>query len=656
MYSALRQDGQIYVRWAPQNGPAFRQLLDGGLTVEIYTITNGGLGLVETLQPRALSLSDYLATAINNYDSVAIAHLYYFDLAGEDWEDMKDEEIPDIPLAERDNELLLNHNYSTVHDWRTSVKSGQGRALARDAVGEGIAVKIYPTPSGDTLYYQRNLIDYEPPSVPELKGQFNNQRVKLQWRHYDMKEAYWGWFVEKSVNGGAFVDITSGPYMYATDITEETPEALKSLYRTDAIVENNVPITYRLRGQDFLGFRSEVYSELTGEGFEDVKYSPGIQRSIQTDSNYAVLQWTFDEAQEPYVDYFRIIVTDSVGGTPVTALDEIGADVREAAVPMKYRSNFYRVQVITKTGRTISSFESLVMAFDATPPAVPRDFAGYIDSVGIAHFTWTPTNEPDLAGYYLFKGYYDGTELAMITPDPLPGPEFVDTVNMVTPNEHVFYQLRSVDTRGNGSGFSPKLKLKKPDVYPPVAPQFRRGEAGDDGIELSWVSSPSEDVVSYELLREVMDGPAAPISVLTFDTSAYRGAFVDPEVEPDVVYRYFIRAIDDDGLVSDNSQPVTVEMSDFGLRAPIENITISAQPDANTITLDWEYAAAPSEFYLYRGEGEEPVVLLKALAGADRQFVDQAVKAGRRYRYLMQAIFRDGGVSPFSSEVETVVE
>jgi len=209
-----------------------------------------------------------------------------------------------------------------------------------------------------------------------------------------------------------------------------------------------------------------------------------------------------------------------LAGEYETVLAGISPSAREASVPMKFRSNYYRVQALS----------ILVMSYDKDPPAVPRDFTGYIDTLGLVHLSWTTSNEVDLDGYYLFKGFEEELEKAMITAIPLKGPTHIDTVSMVNPTEIIYYQLRSVDTRGNSSNFTPVLALKKPDVYPPTQPQF------DKAISLAWVRSPSSDVMSYSLFRRIVGEDDFSL-VREWPADAPR-QYLDSLVQADIDYEY----------------------------------------------------------------------------------------------------------------------
>ena len=74
------------------------------------------------------------------------------------------------------------------------------------------------------------------------------------------------------------------------------------------------------------------------------------------------------------------------------------------------------------------------------------------------------------------------------------------------------------------------------------------------------------------------------------------------------------------------------------------------------MSINWAYDEQPREFYLYRGVDDTPISLLKTLPGAQRSYIDQGVKRGKTYRYLIRAIFPGGKVSPFTQELSILME
>jgi hypothetical protein len=655
-------DDQVYLRWMPRSLAAFQYAIDGNMRLEVYSV--GGTALrpelvlldEQALQPLAYAgWRNQLAPVI--WDTLGITSVY--------GREMDADFLPFTFLSPEyedteESAWLHRHefsNYGLGYYWPAIERSGLGYTRPLDAGIDLYAFKIYPTPSGDTLWIDMDVKNYEPPAVPELTAKFKDLRVELQWRTLEYRDVFFAWQLERSFDDGSqWEEIFELPLINDNDTISGAGDALKYLYYEDVLPENDIPVIYRLRGADFLGGLSSKESQVSGEGREDIRHSPLLLRTIQTDSNHAVIQWEFDPEKEHLLQEFRILETDSAGYNYRISLEHIAPQAREVSVPMKFRSNFFRVQAVSKLGTELSSFESLIMCYDVTPPAVPRDFTGYIDTSGIAHFSWVTSDEVDLDGYYLFKGYFKDRELAMITADPLPGPTHTDTVNMVTANEWVYYQLRSVDVRGNSSAFTPLLALKKPDVYPPAPPQFIKVDNDGRSVTLEWTTSPSTDVAQFDLYRRVLENEADFQLIYSFGIDDFQSTYLDSLVQTGLTYAYTILATDDDGLESEPAQPVSLRLKDYGIRKPIDSFTAVADAEDRSINVSWSYDANPREYYLYRGFDDQPLSLLKVLPATQSSFLDENLRRGSTYHYVLQAVFDNGNKSPFTEELILVVE
>lgn len=645
----------LYLRWEPQNFAAFATVISTGLELEVYAVTGTATEPeLRRLDRRQLRPQPYAAWRDNHHgsawDTIAYELIHFEQQDAATLEEHFPFEAEEQTEANWRALRWTGTNYALNYDWRTIERAGFGYARPIDAAVPRYAVKLYTTGQPDTLWVGFDRRAYQPPAVPELLAEFRGRRVELSWRTIGHRRHFFGYSVRKSIDGGqTWTELMDLPLINDQD-TLGVP-ALEFSYLTDTLAQADVEVRYRLHGHDYLGGRSTQFSEVTGSGYTDLRFSPLLVSAEPTDSNYAHLQWEWGAAQEALLREFRIVHTDSSGGIYRTALAGIDPSTREVWVPMRYEANFYRVQAVPLRGAIRSSFEALVMAHDAEPPATPEGLRGQIDSNGVVRLDWTANTEPDLAGYRVFRSDFRTSELAGITPDPLSVTTFVDTVDLRSGNEWVYYQLQAVDRRGNGSLFTPLLELKKPDTHPPAPPRIYRTESDDRSIELYWSASPAPDVVRYRLFRRRLEAEPDWGLVLTFTATDYRGSYRDTLVEPGYAYAYTLVATDDDGLDSDPAQPVSLRLKDYGLGAPISDLTILAIDGA--ALLNWSaYPTPPREYWLYRATADEPLTLLKALSGDRTEYRDTEIRPERKYRYVLRAVFAEGKLSPFSEELE----
>ncbi len=657
-------DNQLWVRWAPGDVEHFRHAIAGKLTAALYGMAGDWAApdfrLLWQQQMQPLGYTEWRAAlSAGAWDSIALAavHAESLDAA------LLNESFLAPEYGDTEAEAWHHRagvsNYALNYSWAAIARSGMGFSRPLDPDVKRYALRLFPGPMGDTLFFDIDAEAYQPPATPELEARYKGSYAELKWRTDGFEADFFGWGLDRSADGGReWTPVFALPLVSQTDSLTRAAagEAARYAYHNDPLPDASADIRYRLRGADYLGGWSQNFSEVSRVGREDITLSPLLLKTTQTDSNYAHIEWAYDPGYEPLLAGFRIVVADTAGGSYRIALDGIEPTAREASLWMPFRSNFFRVQAVSKLGTVLSSFESLVMMYDDEPPAVPARFTGYIDSTGLAHLSWAVSEEEDLAGYYLFKGYFERGELAMITPEPLAGPAHVDTVNMETGNEWVYYRLRSVDSRGNGSDFSPLLALKKPDRFPPAAGRITAIRSTDQAIQLHWTRSPSPDVAAYRIYRRVLNETDAWTLLLAFDAPDFVADYTDTLVEAGKAYQYAAQAIDDDGLVSELSQPVSMRLKDYGLRGQIESFTAAPNAEARAVALHWQYGLDAQSYYLYRAQGNAPLSLLKILPGGLQAYTDENLRRGETYRYVLRAYLADGKTSPFSAPIDVIVE
>ncbi len=652
----------LLIRWVPNDVENFKQVINNGIKAELLSV-DGNLTapmfkVVRSDHKTALPYLDWNNQLLQtNEDSVALTCVH-FDAVSTDFRNSTF--IPLEYYKTTDSAWLYRHyfsNYVLGYDWRLIDRSAMGGRYPIDKNVDQYALKLYPTATGDTVFYNINIRSYSPPTVPPVTGAFKGYYAELKWRTFEYKNDFFGFYLDLSVDQGeTWKPIFDLPLMNGNDTVPEVDEVLKYSYKRATLPDDTTNVIFRLQGADYLGGRSENISYIERKGNEDIQYSPILTNTIQTDSNYAVIQWEYDKVEAALLQEFRIVVSDTTGKAPELVLESIPPTAREAAVFMKYEANFFRVQAVSKFGTILTSFESLVMRYDADPPAVPENFQGYIDSSGLAHLSWITSDEPDLAGYYLFKGYIKDQELAMITPEPLSGPTHIDSVDMVVGNEWIYYQLRSVDDRGNSSAFTPILSLKKPDVYPPAAPVITQIKASDKSILIRWTTSPSDDVENYRLYRKIRGEQQEWQIIHEFHKNDFIDSYLDTLVTFDRIYQYTLQVTDDDGLNSRFAQMASTQLEDYAIRGAFLDFYAEASFENKSIQLNWDFDEDAREFYLYKGQGNTPLSLFKVLSGKINSITDEKLKNGETYTYVIRAYFANGNASPFSKQLYITME
>ncbi len=654
------KDGELRVRWEALQPDLFIQGIDHGYKVQLYAVEDQGDSLnttfIEEEDIRTLAFEEWTQNGLNStWDTIVVDMIYPTRISPDELEERYPSDGYEAGTFPRVRQQF--GNYAMSFDFDLIQKAGFGYRRPLDPSVGRYAIKVYPLKASnqaDTLWIDLDANNYREPTPAQLEAEFKDSRVDLKWRTKELRRLFFGYQLERSDNGQSWRQLNEQPFVNVYDTTT-TIEAFKYSYWIDTFSRNNQEVTYRLRGLDYLGDVSETYSEVKGSGYDEINYSPAIYETVQTDSNYAIIKWDFEAEYEPLLKEFQILHTDTLGGIYQPILVGIAPDQREASIKMQYRSNFYRVMALPHRGPAKSSFESLVMAWDEDPPAQPQGFEGTIDSSGIIRLKWLPNSEEDLGGYRVFKSYFKEEEFAGITPTPLTNTSFTDTVDMETSNEWVYYQIQANDLRGNRSAFTNILALKKVDIIPPPPPQFKEAKEDGQQINLSWFSSPAQDLASQRLFRRIIEAEDNWTLIEEFPSDRPIRSYQDQDVRLGPTYAYTMTAIDDDGLESDPAQIVVLKLTDYGIRPAINNFRLQQTEQPLAVQLSWDYDQDVKEFWLYKASGEDELSLMKVIPGNARSFVDQSIRRDQSYRYVIRALFTGGAQSPYTEVLDITV-
>lgn len=130
------------------------------------------------------------------------------------------------------------------------------------------------------------------------------------------------------------------------------------------------------------------------------------------------------------------------------------------------------------------------------PPPPPANFKAELDPRGENDvlLSWSRSDDPDVRGYYVYR---DGAKVSEV---PNPSGELVSWKEVnVPPGKHVYY-IEAFKTELIRSKPSSKMELEVgQDTSPPYPPQDFRIKESEEGFEIYWSASRSEDVVKYNL-------------------------------------------------------------------------------------------------------------------------------------------------------------
>ena len=229
----------------------------------------------------------------------------------------------------------------------------------------------------------------------------------------------------------------------------------------------------------------------------------------------------------------------------------------------------YEVQVIDRSGRK-SAKTSQYRVPRVQPAAPPEGLAPMPgDSVVLVRWkgdTIKPPKETDqpplerVAGYLVYRrtaaqnGNPAGKE-EQLNSRPLSEPELLDK----TVKNGVLYDYQ-VALATEVKGFlvpgrpSPWQSAKPVDATPPAAPGDLMAGFTPDGVYLRFAPSTSADMAGYLVFRQVGDGPFAQLN----KEPVAQNTYVDREVKPGQLYRYYVVTVDQNQNQSGKSAVVEV--------------------------------------------------------------------------------------------------
>ena len=486
---------------------------------------------------------------------------------------------------------------------------------------------------------------YEPRPVTGLRAEGKDGQIELQWSKADNDRHFSGYFLERSEDGKEFVPVNDVPFKTIEDERLGTDHVY-----SDSISGYGKMYYYRVRGiTSFADYGA--YSAVVKEQTRDLNAPapPYYLKAESLDDRSIKLTWTDNPVAPDHAGYF-IGQGTSIHG-PFEKLNTIPLKtmVREYVVDktIPHKPNFYTVIAADKSGNENQSVVAMAILKDFTPPAVPVNLIGDIDTLGVVSLAWELGGEEDLMGYRVYRADHPKAEYIQITNAPVPGNFYLDTIPLNTLTRKVYYKVAAFDFNYNPSEFSVVLELTRPDYAPPVKPVIKGYSVLQDTIELEYVPSSSSDVAKHFLFRR--EGNGEWDLVAEVDTT---GIYRDASVRPATMYSYSMEALDQSGLSSGLTKAMPVVTS-LPARPAVGNVNGVFDKVSKHFQISWDYEY-PGEykFVVYRGEEGGDLRAYASVNGRSRVFADNKFyRNGQGYEYAVVVLFADGTQSPLSNRV-----
>lgn len=646
----------IVLRWAPLELSAWLTGNSNGYTVEKFVMVRNGNVLdqpekstlnVTPIKPLPLEQWEHYVNR-NNYAAVAAQALY-----GDRFEiDLSRSDIFQIVNKVRENEQRFSFALFSA-DMSPEVAKALGLMFVDKKVkkGEKYLYRIIINQAADSLrgsifISPDDPYDLSPP--PNLKAEFSNNTVSLQWDKLSANQ-YTAFVIERASDGKNFRSTSETPLVTVSPFEKEET---RYEYAVDSIPDFNTTYSYRVRGMTPFGELGAPSEVVSGKGTPKLSQVPYIRDGENIQNQSILLTWDFPIESNHTIKGFSVDRSESPRGNYSTVTQNLlTSDTRKYEDKSPGEVNYYKVKVHGLDGKILESPIYLAQLIDSVPPSPPQGLSASINEFGHLQLTWKPNQEKDIYGYRIYKANINSEEFAQVTREPIAEVIYNDTINLNTLNENVFYQVMAIDRNQNHSALSEKTKVALPDKLKPLPPVFLPVHSDASGVKLQWQVSGSQDVVRYDLFRK-RAGEKQWIRLKTIaasQDSVYQ--YIDADINAGILNTYTVVAIDDAGLESNPSSPVNGQRIDNQLRTPVEWQAPAVNRENHTVLLKWQYdLSGVRQYKIYKSQDNEREVLYKSLPGNELTFSDRLVP-GKQYKYKIMAVFQDGKMSAFSKEM-----
>lgn len=650
----------VVLRWAPSSPDAWVLLNKHGYKVERYTIVRDGkvlqdkerVVLAEVLKP---ALQAQWERWIDRDDFVAVAAQSIF---GETFQiDMKQADA--MQIYNKVQELESRYSfalYAADLSARAAQLSGIGFTDRTVKANEMYLYRIYSLVPEATRKIQFGFVYAGPkeakelpvPRVPEVEN-VSESSVLLRWETNALRDVYIGYFLERSEDDGVTFKRLKKVPMSILQSKIGSDGMSYSAQRDTLVVGRKV--LYRIYGVNSFGEAGPPSETLVFTGEAKFEFTPTIVRSDVIDNAKVKLTWEFP-ADAPGLKGFEVERSNLVdkGYKPISPVVAPPAPL-EFIDQAPAATNYYRVVAVSTKGVRNASFPYLVQLADSIPPSAPVGLKASVDSTGTVTLRWAKNTELDLFGYRVFRSSFKNSEFGQVTVSPLKTEGMKDTVNIKTLSSKMYYKIAAVDNRFNTSLFSEVVELELPDVIPPVPPVLTGVKARAGGVELTWRSSSSEDVVEHHIYRKQPHARTWALAKVIGAKDSCCHYF--DKIEDDQQYQYTLLAVDKAKLKSAGTKPVMGKALKNLQKPEVTRVQATADRVKKQIRLSWHYEAKDvTRFVIYRAAGAEALSLYKTTNGPARAYADTGVRMGESYTYRVKALFKDGTESVFSDSIQ----
>jgi uncharacterized protein len=660
--SLVKRD-TVILRWAPTTALAWEIANRNGFVVKRYTVfRNGVLDTVNAPEEVVLTPSAIKPLPLDDWETLVKKDRYAAIAAQALYGESFSLSNPSSGAVQFFNQTEDKESRYSFALFAADHSAPTAKALALQWIDTSIkknekyVYRIYLGEQHPTYKINPGTIYVDPeqimklPEPEDLKAEFGDQSVSLNWKSFYLQNIYVSYKVERSEDDGkTFYPANDQVFLN----TRNTDEIAQRTFFVDSLPANYKVYHYRVRGITPFGELGPPSASVKGVGLGSAKGAIAVVEMTHVYNNGDVyIQWRFPQMLKSKLKGFSVAKGKSHKGPFVDITKELISPKENHVIDKNPQPvTYYIVRAVGEDGTVTTSFPALVQLEDFTPPKVPTGLSGSIDQKGIVSLTWKPNDEADLSGYRVFTANDLSEEFVLVTNQPLLENNFADTVNIQTLTQNIYYKVVSLDNRYNASDYSQPILLKRPDVIPPSATQFTKAESGNGFIDIEWHPGVNDDIAKYTLqIASTRDTTFRLAKEFLKSDSIFK--YRDTAVTPGNRYHYRLFITDEAGLRSKPTD-ITVNAIDYFVRESVSSVRYGLDRDKHLIKLEWDYNhTGVTGYQIYKAREGGTLRLYKFVSA--KQFTDKALSANTKYVYAVRAIFENGAEGELSKPVEIV--
>ena len=191
------------------------------------------------------------------------------------------------------------------------------------------------------------------------------------------------------------------------------------------------------------------------------------------------------------------------------------------------------------------------------PPAMPTGLSASSVAHDAVTLTWDNPQDDSITGYVILRRdreiHLVGTFVTIAGDTGSADTTYTDAT--VEPDKQYVYRIKAINEHGKVSEKSHWVRADTPSVPVPAKPTgLSAADVAHDVVTLTWDDPQDDSITGYVILRRDREiHPVGTFVTIAGDTGSAQTTYTDETVEPDKEYVYRIKAINEYGKVSEES-------------------------------------------------------------------------------------------------------